>query len=261
MENESFRRVFYFSVFTVIPFLLWIVPIAPLSSITFLLLGIFFIVSRYVKEINYFSDTLEILFLFLLVEYLLNRIGLDNLFPLNHLVSVVALYFFLLQVKKIPAFKLNLTAGNLKHSIGISLIFTVLTVGGLSLWFTFQPENHYAEMVPDVSLPLLILMGIGFALINAVYEEGVFRSILFAHFSRVAGYPLALILQSTWFSFLHYRAGFPSGATGVGLTFVFGLMSGYLVQRTKGLLLPVLIHMVADLSIFILIVLRINQLF
>ena len=64
----------------------------------------------------------------------------------------------------------------------------------------------------------------------------------------------ALILQSIWFGLLHYQAGFPSGEIGIILTFSFGMMMGYLVHRTKGILLPVMIQVVADFSLFILIV-------
>ncbi|MFQ5605917.1 MAG: type II CAAX prenyl endopeptidase Rce1 family protein, partial [bacterium] len=59
-----------------------------------------------------------------------------------------------------------------------------------------------------------------------------------------------------WFSCLHFQVGFPSGFIGMGLTFVFGLMMAYLVGRTNGLLLPVVIHFLADVTVVSLVVLR-----
>ena len=46
---------------------------------------------------------------------------------------------------------------------------------------------------------------------------------------------------------------------GILLTFAFGLMMGYLVKRTEGLLIPVVVHFFADLGIFILVVLKMRN--
>jgi membrane protease YdiL (CAAX protease family) len=74
------------------------------------------------------------------------------------------------------------------------------------------------------------------------------------------GFSAALILQAIWFSFLHYQAGFPSGVLGILLTFIFGIMMGYLVKRTRGLMLSIVVHVVADFVVFMLILLRMQNL-
>lgn len=258
--NKKIQYIFYFGLMTVIPFLLWVVSNYIIQSVTLFLIGILFIFSKYIKNVKFLNDTLEIIFLFLLIIFLFNRIGLDNLFPLNHVISIILLYFFLCHVKKISPSKLYLKIGNIKQTVWMSMIIILCSVIGLSVWFILQKDNPYAEMIPKAPTILLILMGIGFAIINSIYEEGIFRSILFSHFSKEMGLISALILQSIWFSFLHYQAGFPSGEIGIILTFIFGLIMGYLVHRTNGILIPVIIHAVADFSVFLLVVFRIKGL-
>ncbi|MBN2000262.1 CPBP family intramembrane metalloprotease [candidate division KSB1 bacterium] len=108
-------------------------------------------------------------------------------------------------------------------------------------------------------LPLVIFyFQIGFKSINAEYEV-LFRAVLLTYFSREIGLIAANILQAIWFGFLHYQAGFPIGLAGLFLTFLFGVMMGWLVQRTKGILIPVVIHFMADFVVFLLIVFRMEE--
>ena len=240
----------------IIPFLLWFVSNNVVHSIVFLSLGISVLFSRYLKHFGHFYDTLEIIFLFLLIEYLLHRIGVGNLFPLDHIISIVLLYLFLLCIKKVQAIRLNLKIGRVKNAVWVGSGIAVLSILGLSFWFVFQEGNPYAEMMPEAPLALIIPMGVGFAVVNSVYEEGIFRSIFLSTFSEAVGFFCGLVLQALWFSLLHYRAGFPSGVMGMVLTFLFGMAMGYLVRRTKGILVPIVIHAVADLSVFVLVVMR-----
>jgi membrane protease YdiL (CAAX protease family) len=244
----------------IIPFLLFVVSNPVIRTLTFFLIGLLFIVTRYVVKLEYLNDTLEIIFLYVLIDFLLGLIGLDRLFPLNHVVSIGVLYSFLFFIKKTNANRSYLKAGKIKNTVLIGVIFALISVIGLSAWFILQKKNPYADMLPELPLVLLILAGIGFAIINSIYEEGIFRGIFFSYFSRETGTAPALVLQAIWFSFFHYRAGFPSGETGVALTFGFGIMMGYLVFRTRGILVPVIIHFVADLTVFFLILSRIKGL-
>jgi membrane protease YdiL (CAAX protease family) len=59
----------------------------------------------------------------------------------------------------------------------------------------------------------------------------------------------ALVLQALAFAALHFRAGFPRGAVGVALTFVYGLLLGYLRRRAGGLMAPFITHVLTDLVI------------
>ena len=239
-----------------IPFFLWVVSNNIAHSLTFTIIAVLFIFSKYIRKLIFLNNTLEIVFLFLLLRSLINRLGLGNYFPLDLVICICSLYFFLFCIKKTSAYELNLKVGIISKNIPISLIFAIISVAGLSVWFISQGNNPYAEKIPEATTVLLILMGIGFAAINAVYEEGIFRSILFSYFSKEVGFIPALFLQAFWFSFMHYQTGFPSGSIGILMTFIFGIMMGYLVHRTRGILIPVIIHFVADISIFLLVLSR-----
>ena len=254
------RKVFYFLILFTIPLLLWIIPNDNIHFISFLSILLLYLVSRYWKLISFLHGTLEIILLYLTLSYLLNQIGLDDFFPANVLITIILLYIFLIFLKKFDGKKLYLTGGNRTKTIGLIILFTALSIVSLAAWFILQKGNPYAHFIPDVPLLALIPLGIGFAIINAFHEEGLFRSIFLVHFSGEIGFAEAIVLQSIWFSFLHYQSGFPSGIIGIGLTFVFGLMMGYLVYRTRGLLVPIIIHALADFCIFLLIILRMKNL-
>lgn len=255
----SGRKILYFFILLIIPFFLWIIPYNKVKLITFLSILLIYFVSRYWKKIFFLHKTIEIILLYLTLTYLFNRVGLDELFPANVLITIILLYIFLIVLKKIDRKRLYLTHGNTKGTSGLIILFTALSIVSLAAWFIFQQGNPYAHYIPDVPLPLLIPLGVGFAIINAFHEEGLFRSIFLAHFSPEIGFAGAIVLQSIWFSFLHYQSGFPSGIIGIGLTFVFGLMMGYLVYRTRGLAVPIIIHVLADFSIFLLVILRMKN--
>jgi len=191
---------------------------------------------------------------------LLHHFKIENYFPANTVIIICFLYLFLLVLKKSNRSTLFFQLGDRKGTLTIALLFSIISIFFLAFWFLNQDANPYVKFIPDVSLFLLIPLGIGFAFINAFYEESLFRSILLSQFSEQVGLIPAIFLQSIWFSFLHFQSGFPSGIIGILLTFVFGLMMGYLVKRTKGLLIPIVVHFFADLSIFILVVLEMKNL-
>lgn len=256
----KFKDISYFSFFTTLPFLLWVITNVTIHKITFMIVIIILILSKYSIKLNPLRHTLEIVVLFIVLEFFFLEIGLYSLFPLNHVLTLLVLFIFLLRFKKISRGDLFLRKGVIKHSVGISVCFAILSISALSVWFLLHKENPYAKLIPDASTVILIFLGIGFSLINGIYEESIFRSILIRHFSNFMGFPAALILQAIWFSFLHYQAGFPSGVLGILLTFIFGIMMGYLVKRTRGLMLSIVVHVVADFVVFMLVLLRMQNL-
>lgn len=255
----SGRKVFYFLVLSAIPFFLWIVPNDRIHLMTLLSILLLYLVSRYAPVISVLHETLEIVLLFVTLSFLMHQIGLDRFIPANIIPILVLMYLFLVVFKKRNRAGLFLSRGNNRGTFKIFVLFTLLSIGSLAVWFILQKQNAHAKFIPNLPVSILIPLGVGFAIINAIYEEGIFRSILLVHFSNEIGFAFAVILQSIWFSFLHFQSGFPSGMIGIGLTFVFGVMMGYLVYRTRSILVPVIIHALADFSIFGLIILRMNQ--
>jgi membrane protease YdiL (CAAX protease family) len=185
----------------------------------------------------------------------------DEFFPADIILTLNLLLFFLLVIKKFNRTQLLLKINWRKNSLCIILIISFISIAALATWFFFQIGNPYEKFLPEVPLCLLIPMGFGFAFINAIYEECLFRSFLLSQFADQIGFSLAIFLQAIWFSFLHFQAGFPSGVVGIFLTLIFGVMMGYLAKQHQSIFVPVIIHFFADLSIFCLIVLRAKAIF
>lgn len=254
------RKIICFFILLSIPILLWVVGSEKVHFITFLAIGILAHLSLHWNAMKDFAGLFEIILLFLLLHYLLNELGIDNYFPADNFIVIILLYLFLIFLKKNNRNRLFLIKGKTTGILTVSIIFSVLSIVSLAIWFLLQHQNSHAKFMPDLPVMLLIPLGIGFSIINSIYEEGIFRSILLSHFAGQFGFAWAVVLQAAWFSFLHYQSGFPSGIIGIGLTFIFGVMMGFLVHRTKGLFVPVLIHALADFAIFLLILLRIKEL-
>lgn len=101
--------------------------------------------------------------------------------------------------------------------------------------------------------PKSLIFGLGvplFALVNAFAEEVIFRGIMQGALSRAFRRQcLVVILQASAFAAFHFAGGFPNGYIGYLMTFIYGLMLGYLRERSQGLLAPFSAHVMADLAI------------
>ncbi len=140
-----------------------------------------------------------------------------------------------------------------RGSFGPAVIGSIAAVAlvsalALVLWVRLmRPDlSLMRALLPPVSLPLLLLGGLGFALFNALLEEAVFRLVFLGSLDAVttSGWTPVLI-QAAAFGLLHLN-GFPSGAVGVGLAAIYAVMLGVLRRRAGGLLAPYVAH-VADL--------------
>lgn len=91
---------------------------------------------------------------------------------------------------------------------------------------------------------------LGLAFVNGACEEVTSRFFWMTEFEVYLSPFQANIAQAAVFGIWHYH-GIPSGLTGVGLTFVYGGIMGYLYQYYgEGLCLPIVTHGVVDYYIF-----------
>src|SRR5262249_16711316 len=89
-----------------------------------------------------------------------------------------------------------------------------------------------------------------FAMLNASFEEAIWRGAVFQSLEAAVGRGwLAWALQGIGFGLWHFR-GFPSGWVGVGLATIFALMMGMLRMQGRGMLAPWVAHVFADATIF-----------
>jgi uncharacterized protein len=145
----------------------------------------------------------------------------------------------------------------------LTLTASVLAPVGLIGWYSQyrygSDLSGLGSQVPNWSLPWLILGGVGFSVGNALQEEIVFRGVLFEALAEGFGALPAMIIQGVAFGIVHAH-GFPRGIVGVILASVYGVSLGLLRLRSGGLLAPFIAHVIADATIFGILLVHINDL-
>lgn len=137
--------------------------------------------------------------------------------------------------------------------MSVVLVFIFSLVSGLALvsWVYFlKPDlSDFTGQLPQVSLPLLVI-GVAFFFIgNAVAEECIFRGIFWDGLQNCFQEIIwVLVIQALYFGVAHYQ-GFPRGLIGIIMACIYGIFTGVLRIRDKGLLSPVLAHVCADWTI------------
>jgi hypothetical protein len=129
----------------------------------------------------------------------------------------------------------------------VVLVFAIPLCVQLAL--TTDVHAHQVVRVGEL-LPL----GIAFAALNAAQEEVRFRAVPLALAVPVVGGECGIWMTATAFGLGHWF-GHPSGASGVALTLVAGLMLAKAMLETHGLFWPWAIHAVQDVVIFTFLVL------
>jgi uncharacterized protein len=141
------------------------------------------------------------------------------------------------------------------------IMFVVTVVGAavaLWLWLLSEPELgdstlqlvDLARRTPAAGLVAFIVV---FVLVNPVVEEVAYRLVAFEAARAAVPAAAAVVLQAVAFGTLHV-VGFPAGAIGVALAFVYGLALGVIRSLTGGLRLAVIAHIAANATIAALVV-------
>jgi membrane protease YdiL (CAAX protease family) len=166
----------------------------------------------------------------------------------------VLLYWALVQSFR----PLRLTVGWLRMghpTLPIWISAAAVAVGSavsLLLWFKLtRPDvTSLAGLIPMWSPARLVLLGTGFALFNAAWEEMIWRGVVFDALERTRLPTGSVVLmQAVSFGVIHLQ-GFPSGSVGILLASAYGAVLGVLRAQTGGLLVPFVAHAVTDFSIF-----------
>ncbi|MBN1945325.1 MAG: CPBP family intramembrane metalloprotease [Bradymonadales bacterium] len=129
-------------------------------------------------------------------------------------------------------------------------VCAAVTPVGLVAWVRLaDPDlSNLLRSLPQAPLAALILGGMLFALVNAIGEELIWRGLFQHRLVTLFGPAAAIAIQGISFGIQHTH-GFPSGATGVLLAGAWGVMLGWLRWRSRGVLAPILAHLVADATI------------
>jgi membrane protease YdiL (CAAX protease family) len=124
---------------------------------------------------------------------------------------------------------------------GIALV--ALTASFASSMVTATPDL-WSKAVP--LLPLAWLA----AGLNAFAEEVLYRAGLLGPLARAVGPRAGVWILAVWFGFGHVYGGIPSGVMGLALAGSLGLLFGKAMIDTRGLAMPWLLHVSADLAIY-----------
>jgi hypothetical protein len=217
-----------------------------LSALVILIITVYF--SR--REKPLFAPTIFFLMAFFIsmLPFTFSRLGLIYIIPLA--IYAIMLWIFPSLWKRSRWFHLG-TVDKYAWLGGLSI--AVISSLALYLWTAITKPNlsDLLSLIPNQSMSTLIIVGIGFALINSFVEESIYRGILWVAFEKAFGNIVAVtLLQSAIFGIAHIQ-GFPRGPIGVAMAFVYGIMLGAIRHRSRGLLAPMIVHFVADLTIYV----------
>jgi hypothetical protein len=140
------------------------------------------------------------------------------------------------------------------------LVTVFVSATGLLVWFIlWKPDlTHFLSSIPSWNPTLLIFEGIGFALLNAAMEESFFRGVLMQALDETLGPGMpSVILQAVALGLLNIE-GIPGDLLGVVMAMIYGVMLGAIRRRSRGTLAPFVTHVVADLVIFVILVLMVR---
>lgn len=188
---------------------------------------------------------------FIIVPFLHSSL---HVWPFN---LVMPLLIYLIVMLAVPRYRrslLWLRIGRFDKEILLIVIATAATSCiALYIWSrALNPDlSIHLKHIPDMPLWLFPIAGLGFSAVNAAVEEFVFRGVAMQALDSAFGPGIMSIVLQAWpFGAMHYREGFPNGAWGLAMTFVYGIMLGALRRRAQGMFAPWIAHVCADMMIF-----------
>jgi len=136
-----------------------------------------------------------------------------------------------------------------------ALVIAVTSCGVLVIFHRITQPNlsRYLGLLPVNELGGVWTAAVIFPVVNALCEELVFRGVLYDALESYVGSWTGIMGSALVFGWLHQQ-GYPPGGLGVLLASIYGIALGWLRMRVKGLGLPVLTHITADLTIFVIFV-------
>lgn len=135
--------------------------------------------------------------------------------------------------------------------LGWILAAAIISIAFLAAWFMtfpFDASRTVAQMPKNISLLVMALLLALAAILNSLFEEIVWRGIIYGAMRPAFGPTLTVILQALLFGIWHWHFMLPRWI-GVILTGAYGLYFGILRHRARGLLAPIVAHILVDLSL------------
>ncbi|RII13135.1 CAAX amino terminal protease self- immunity [Streptomyces sp. YIM 130001] len=140
----------------------------------------------------------------------------------------------------------------------LGLATVVVSGAALTTWALLaRPEPApFLRDLQDLPVAVALLGVCGFALVNPIWEEMLFRGVILTELASLWGAKTAAVLQALLFGAAHY-GGFPSGVIGMIMAAGWGFVLGVMRLRSGGIAIPYLVHVTANavigsLAVFVL---------
>lgn len=140
-----------------------------------------------------------------------------------------------------------------------SVLCVVISTVALTAWSWCLVRGDHGPIQKALAPLMTPLTVLPFAVINAFREEAQFRMLfLGASIAGEATKSAALMayvmsIHSTYFALLHFLGGFPRGFSGFVLVFIWSVFLDVLRVWSDGMGLVFLLHVQADVAIFVLV--------
>ena len=145
--------------------------------------------------------------------------------------------------------------------IALGVATAAISAGALVAWVALaEPDlSDLTAVIPRLPPLAMIVLGVGFATINAAAEEAIYRGALQGALYKLLGRGsiarevLPVVVQAVLFGLAHAN-GFPRGTTGMILAGIYGLALGLVRAVSGGLFVAWATHTVADFVIYVLLI-------
>ena len=193
--------------------------------------------------------------LFFMLAWIAGFVPACSIWPLPLAIPLIG---YLLIVIAIPGLRATAPAFQLGRCSATAAVITaaimLISAASLIAFDAIMRPNveEYRTFLPVPAVGGMLAAGILFSLLNPVLEEVIFRGILFDAVRSQVG-PIATILITAALFGIAHMHGYPPGVIGATLAFLYAIAIGGLRMLTGGLALPILAHVVADATIYVLI--------
>ena len=193
--------------------------------------------------------------LFFALAWIAGFVPACRTWPLPLFVPLIGYFLFVIAIPSLrrtaPAIRFGTYSGT---TAVITSAIIAISVGTLIAFDVIARPNveAYRAFLPVSALGGIVAAGIIFSLLNPILEEVIFRGILFDAVRSQVGPTATVIVTAALFGIAHLR-GYPPGPAGATLAFLYGAAIGALRLLTGGLALPILAHVAADATIYLII--------
>lgn len=130
----------------------------------------------------------------------------------------------------------------------IALVLTALSTAAILAMSSLQ-DVTLARVLP--LLPAILIL----ALMNAFGEELAYRAAPLSQLWQAVGKGQAIWMTALWFGLGHYYGGISFGAIGAAFFTLVAVLFGKAMMETKGLAMPVFMHLLGDVVLYVILAL------